>query len=131
MPPKPVSKLFLAEFACGKGEDGADGIFRLKVNSHTVERQEQTREHPGCSFVAIGKRMIAGDAKGECSRQRARIIFAIGPLVNRAGQRRFERTIIAQASNPAMLGQLPIMNRKGNFRLQPYRLNSCNLCHLS
>ncbi len=116
MTPEPVCHLVLAQFSGGERENGADGIFRLKNNLHAVERQEKAREHPSRALVAIGKRMVAGDAKGKRRRERARIILAIGPLVDWPRQRRFQRTEISHASNAAMLCQLAIMDSKGNFR---------------
>ena len=109
---QPISDGGFIQFTSGKLENHSNSLFGSIDNLNVVQSKKQPRENPGGPLVAICEGVIARHAIGIGSSELAQICLAIGPLIARARQCRFQCIRIAQANGAAMLSQLPIMNGK-------------------
>lgn len=105
----------------GKLEDHSNSLFGSIDNLNAVQSKKQPCENPSGPLVAICEGMIARYAIGIGSSELAQVCLAIGPLIARAGQCRFQPIHIAHANGAAMLSQLPIMDGKRQLSLDPDR----------
>src|SRR6185312_2813401 len=80
--PDPAAQAFLADLACGEGEDDRRGMRRGGSKGYVVAAQEDHHGVERDALVAVHKRMIAGKAErigcSECSHIRLSVI----PLVD-------------------------------------------------
>ena len=120
---EPCCHLIFGEFSGGQQQHHLYGVFGFKGDADIIQGKKKPSQHPRGPLVAVGERMIAGNAKGVGRCQRTEISFSVSPLVARSGKRRLESRRIAHTDWPAVFGQLPVVDCKGKLDLDPDRLS--------
>ena len=115
---EPVCDGFLVQCPGRERKHHADRVRLLKCDRHPVQAQEQAGHHPGGALVAIVERVVTRDTESISRRQSARIVLAIGMLVDRSCDGGFEQTVVLRASPPAMFGKLTVVDGIGQLRIQ-------------
>ena len=96
-----------------------DGIRRIEGEVETVVGKEPTPRDPGRALVAVDEGMAHGQTADIGRRQRGGVGSAIRRQFRGTCQGGVERSLVADAVRPAVLGELTVVNGQDNAHLDP------------
>lgn len=100
---KPFGEGCFVHFARGDGEHGQGRIDLRRFKTASIQMQEQADCEKCRPFVAVDEGMIFRETYGVRSREIGKIGTAVGGEIQRAGECRFEQTVIPNPRSPTMI----------------------------
>jgi len=101
MAPNPPRHDILADFSRRHGKNDCRDCFLWRFKIKPVQIQKDNHGRQRGSLIAVDKRMIPSNAETIGRRKGRKISFAIRELIDRPGQRRFQKTPIAYSVGAA------------------------------
>lgn len=119
MPAEPLGQVAFWKRAGSDGQHRSDGILRIKPKPLAIVGQKEAGNHPGRAFIAISKAMVPRQTVRIGCRQIGGIGLTVGSKILWAGKGGMHGAQIPYAVQAAMLGKLPVVDRKGHLGTNP------------
>ena len=81
--------------------------------------RKKARDHPACSLIAVGKRMVANQSIGIRSGKSGGVRLFVSGNVTRAGQSGSKGPRVAHSGRPAVFGQLALVDGVDDILAHP------------
>ena len=119
MRPEPVSQCGLIDTSTGDVLHGPNRVQGIEIEAEAVVCQEKSRRYTGSALVTVDETMIYRDSKRVSGCEFGRIGNAVVRKVHWAGQSGSDHISVTNTVQPAMLGELAVMDRKVEARVNP------------